>query len=98
MPRTPANKAHLLGILLALSGVLILSFSGVVVRNLERADSWQIIFYRAMGLVVGLSLLLFIRNRGHVKAVIRIALPTAAIAGPLQAASSMCFILALTHT
>src|SRR5437016_1582812 len=89
---------HLIGILLALCGTLIISLSGVLSRQIEQANSWQIIFYRSIGLFFGLSILFVIRNPGRARRVFMAGVPKAIVAGPFQAAASVLFILALMHT
>ena len=44
-------------------GALIISFSGLIIRNIESADSWTIIFYRAISFVITFSFVLFYKYR-----------------------------------
>ena len=95
---SPVSDSYRLGIILAATGEIILSFGGVVIRQIESATSWQIIFYRSIGLLVGLSILYVIRNAGRLKASFTESVPRALSVGPFQGLASIFFILALVHT
>jgi drug/metabolite transporter (DMT)-like permease len=95
---SPVNDSYRLGIMLAAAGETVLSFSGVVIRHVESATSWQIIFYRSIGLLTGLSILYAIRNAGRLKASFMASVPRALSVGPFQGLASIFFILALANT
>ena len=53
--------------IIVLSGALVLSFTGLIMRQIETADAWQVLFFRSLGCVATLSLiLLFKRNNSGV--------------------------------
>jgi drug/metabolite transporter (DMT)-like permease len=83
--------------LVLLAGTLW-SFGGLIVRQIETANEWQIIFYRSCGVVGTLLILLAIRNRGAVLATFRAAGVIGIIAGLCIAGSFVSFIFSLTHT
>lgn len=93
-----ADRTQLIGIAIAACGSILMSFGAVMIRQIETATSWQIIFYRSIGLFAGLFLLFAIRNRGHIHASLSAGFTRAVAAGPFQALASIFFILALTHT
>ena len=62
------DSTQLIGIAIAACGSILMSFGAVMIRQIETATSWQIIFYRSIGLFAGLFLLFAIRNRGHIHA------------------------------
>lgn len=54
----PAPR-RLYAMLLMITSSIVISFGGLIIRNIETADTWQINFYRsiAFGLAIGLVLL-----------------------------------------
>ena len=57
-----ANKKSLSIFLLLLSSIAI-SFGGLIMRNIEVANAWQIIFYRSLFFSISISLILIFRYR-----------------------------------
>ncbi len=51
------------GVLCVLAGGSCLSLGGVLIRQFETADGWQIVFYRAIGFILALSLYLALKHR-----------------------------------
>ncbi len=45
-----------------LLGALVLSFTGLIMRQIETADAWQVLFFRSLGCVVTLSLFLLFKR------------------------------------
>ena len=85
-----------MGLIVASS--IVVSFGGVIVRNIDAADPWQINFYRATALAVALSVILLIRYGRGAPTYVR-SIGSAGIAGAaLLAAAGICFVQALTHT
>lgn len=79
-------------------GSLILSSGGLLARQMEGATGWQIIFYRSIGLFVGLWVLFGVRHREMAFSRVRETWKAALLAGPFQGAASIFFILALMQT
>jgi drug/metabolite transporter (DMT)-like permease len=83
--------------LMVLSSVLI-SFGGLIMRNMEAADAWQINLYRSLAFMVAVTLILLLRYRRdtivRVRAIGRLGL----LGGGLLAVAGIAFIQALTHT
>jgi DME family drug/metabolite transporter len=86
------------GLISVLSGCLVFSLNGVVARQFEYATTWQIIFYRALFLLCGLTILYATRHRQAALKNLRAVLPLAVLAGPLQGVGSALFIVAITST
>ena len=52
-------EKRLLSILLMTIGSVAISFNGLVLRNIETADDWTIIFYRALSFSITIFIYLF---------------------------------------
>ena len=59
----PAIINRNLSILLLIAGSVGISFGGLIMRNINSADPWQIAFYRALAFLFSISLILFHRYR-----------------------------------
>lgn len=90
------SRARAIG-LVAISSV-ILSFGGLVVRNIEQADPWQINFYRSSALMVAITMVLLMHYRGQAVARIRQSGWAGLMAGSAMAAAGMCYLQSITHT
>jgi len=60
------DSAYSRGVLMVLCAGICLSIGGLIVRHIETADGWQIVFYRATFFVVTLLIFLAVRYRGRV--------------------------------
>jgi drug/metabolite transporter (DMT)-like permease len=86
------------GIALMLGAGLCWSLGGIIVRKLTLTDVWEIVFWRALFMVMFLgALLLVLRGRGAAASVRGIG-AAGVIAGACLAAQLYCFILALSYT
>lgn len=74
------------------------SLNGFFVRNLEAATTWQIVFWRALGLCSAVALMFAWQHRGRAGAIFRQGLPIALVAAPTQGVGVALFIYSLTHT
>jgi drug/metabolite transporter (DMT)-like permease len=83
--------------LVALAGVFW-SLGGILVRWIEAASAWQIIFYRSLALVLTLLAIIALRHRGRLRAAFVAAGWNGVAAGACLAAGFIGFILALHHT
>jgi DME family drug/metabolite transporter len=83
--------------LVALAGVFW-SLGGILVRWIDTASAWQIIFYRSLALVLTLLAIIALRHRGRVGAAFVAAGWNGVAAGACLAAGFVGFILALHHT
>lgn len=87
-----------LAVALVLMSACVLSLNGVIVRNVEAASAWQIIFWRSSGLALGMTFLFVARHRARARIELRRAGRTALATGPIMGLASVCFIQSITHT
>ena len=52
--------------LLVLSGALVLSFTGLIIRQIDAANAWQVLFFRSLGFIATLSLFLIFKYKNEV--------------------------------
>lgn len=86
------------GVGLVITGGLFLSTSGILLRNIESASGWQILFYRGIAFSLTLFLLLLLRYRsgivGAFHAIGRPGIWAAVVLG----LGSICYIFAILLT
>ena len=92
------DSRHGYAMLLMAVGSIAISFGGLVQRNIEVANPWQINVYRALGMLIAIALIIAIQNRGKVLITIFSVGRFGIIAGALLSIAGICFIQALTHT
>ena len=83
--------------LMVASSVLI-SFGGLILRNIEAADAWQINFYRSLAFIAAVALVLLFQYRRDTAVRIRAIGRPGLLGGVLLAAAGIAFLQALTHT
>jgi drug/metabolite transporter (DMT)-like permease len=83
--------------LVALAGVFW-SLGGILVRWIEAASAWQIIFYRSLALALTLLAVIALRHRGRMRWAFVAAGWNGIAAGACLGAGFIGFILALHHT
>ncbi|HJP22734.1 MAG TPA: DMT family transporter [Alphaproteobacteria bacterium] len=93
-----AVPSHGRGVILVMLAGVAFSFVGVVVRFMEAADGWQIVFYRSAGLLPTVLLLVLLRGRGRIVPAFRAAGWTAVIGGLFLAGGFTSMIFALVNT
>ena len=91
-------EKKLLSILLMTIGSVAISFNGLVLRNIEIADDWTIIFYRALSFSSTIFIYLFYIHKKRIfKKIIQIGI-SGLIGGFVLGISNVCFILSMTTT
>jgi len=95
---TPKEHAHLRGVGLVLLAGVFWSTAGIIVRLIESANEWQIVFYRSLALVLTLLVVLVVRNGRTIFSVFRTAGVNAIVGGLCLGSGFACWIFALTHT
>ena len=91
-------EKKLLSILLMTIGSVAISFNGLVLRNIETADDWTIIFYRALSISITIFIYLFFIHKKRIfKKIIKIGI-SGLIGGFVLGISNVCFILSMTTT
>ncbi len=73
--------AYRRGIFLVLTGSLCSSWIGLGVRMMESATAWQLLVYRAIGVIAFLLVVIAVRNRGRFAATFRNAGPASLVGG-----------------
>ncbi len=96
-PSIPSPR-YPVGVAMVLTAGVCLSVGGLIVRFMEAADGWQIMFYRSTAAVVTFLVYLAVRYRG------RLVEPFRAIGGrglavaALLGGGSICYVFALLST
>jgi DME family drug/metabolite transporter len=91
-------SGYLQGVLLvALAGVFW-SLGGILVRSVEAAGAWQIIFYRSLALAFSLLLIVAVRHRGRLARAFGQAGWNGVLAGACLSAGFIGYVLSLYHT
>lgn len=86
------------GVTLVIVGGVFLSLSGILLRNLEAANGWQVLYYRGFSFSATLfALLLFKYGRGTVQAFRDIGIP-GIWAGTVLGLGSICYVFAILTT
>ena len=75
-----------------------MSFGGLIVRNIEQADPWQINVYRAMALASAILVIMLTRYRAGLIISIRNAGKSGLIGGIMLALAGICYLQSITHT
>ena len=84
--------------LIMMAGSIAISFGGLVQRNIEIADAWQTIFYRSLGMLIGMVLIVAVQYRGRVLGTVTGVGRLGLLGGVLLSVAGITFIQALTHT
>ena len=87
-----------LALLLVIACSVANSGSGLIVRSMDSAGGWQIIFWRSCFLAVALCVVFGVQSGGRVRAAIRELRPWALLGSVAIASVNTCFILSLTYT
>jgi drug/metabolite transporter (DMT)-like permease len=74
------------------------SCGGILLREIEVANEWQILFYRSITLVVTLLAFLVVRHGGAVVKTIRLTGRYGVIGGTFLSLTFIAFIFSITHT
>ncbi|MGI9465266.1 MAG: DMT family transporter [Aestuariivirgaceae bacterium] len=77
---------------------VIISFGGLLVRNIEAADAWQINLYRSLALMVAIFLILCFQYRSRTLLELRGIGYAGVWAGAILAVAGIAFMQALTNT
>jgi drug/metabolite transporter (DMT)-like permease len=94
----PAGRSRAIGIVMMLLAGLCLSVGGLITRYIQTATGWQLMVYRAAGMVVVLLAILAIKERGRILAPFR-AMGWGGLAAAIVLATSMiAYLFALLLT
>jgi drug/metabolite transporter, DME family len=86
------------GVTLVIIGGIFLSTSGILLRNIETASGWQILFYRGLAFSLTLFLLLLFRYRNGIGAAFRSIGKPGLWAALVLGLGSICYIFAILLT
>lgn len=92
------RRGYAFGVVLVLCGGACLSIAGILLRNLESADGWQVLFYRACAFSVTLFAILAARYRGGVFAAYRAVGWHGMLVGTVLGLGSIAYVFALLYT
>jgi len=92
------DSRHGHAMLLMIAGSVAISFGGLVQRNIEFADAWQVTFYRALGIFIVMAVFVAIRHRGRVIGTVTGIGRMGLLAGALISIAGITFVQALTYT
>ena len=92
------DSRHGYAMLLMVIGSIAISFGGLVQRNIEMANPWQINVYRSLGMLVAIALIIAIQNKGRIVSTVLGVGRFGLLAGILLSVAGICFIQALTYT
>ena len=93
-----ADAAHLRGMLLVALAGAFWSIGGVLIRWIQAADAWQIIFYRSLALALTLLLIVALRHRGRLIAAFAGIGAAGFFAGVSLSGGFVGYVLALNYT
>jgi drug/metabolite transporter (DMT)-like permease len=92
------ERRYGLGAALVIVGGLFLSTSGILLRNLEAANGWQILFYRGFAFSATLLLLLLLRYRSGIGAAFHAIGRPGLWAALVLGLGSICYVFAILWT
>ena len=85
-------------LLLVIASGFANSANGLIVRSMEAADDWQIVFYRSWFLAGALAAVFMVQSGGRLRAALRDLRPWMVLGSVLIAVVNTLFILSITHT
>jgi drug/metabolite transporter (DMT)-like permease len=94
----PRDPLYLRGVVLVMLAGCCWSLGGILIRSVEAADEWQILFFRSCTAAATFLSVLLLRHRGQVFARFRAAGPSAVVGGLCLGGGFAGWIFALTHT
>ena len=92
------SDRYRLALLLVIASGLANSLNGLIVRSMDSAHEWQIVFWRSLFLGVSLCIVFAVQHGWRVGAAVRELRPWALIGSVAIATVNTSFILALSHT
>ena len=87
-----------LALLLVIASAVANSANGLIVRSMDAAGGWQIVFYRSCFLAGALCIVFVVQSGGRVRPALRELRPWALLGSLAVATVNTCFILSMTYT
>ena len=85
-------------IILMLVGSSVISFSGLVIRGIQEADTWQINFYRSLAFAISIIIFLILKRRKTAFKRVKFFNVQIIFAASLLALAGITFLQAITNT
>ncbi len=92
------DSRHGYAMMLMVAGSVAISFGGLVQRNIEFADPWQINVYRSLGMLIAAGIIIGVRHRGNLLDTLTGIGRLGILGGVLLSIAGIAFVQALTHT
>ena len=94
----PRDNRYMVGVAIALLGGTFLSLSGIMIRNIEAADGWQILFYRSLATFLTIFVFLVFQYRGSIARRFTDIGRSGLLAALVLSVGSIFYIMALLNT
>ena len=94
----PRDNRYMVGVAIALLGGTFLSLSGIMIRNIEAADGWQILFYRSLATFLTIFVFLVFQYRGNIARRFADIGGAGLLAALVLSVGSIFYIMALLNT
>ena len=95
---TPSRQRHRRGVQLMVGATLCWASAGILVRNMELKDGWQMTFWRSLFMMLFLLVVLAVQYRGALLERLRAVGVVGVVSSLLWALSFVCFVLAINRT
>jgi DME family drug/metabolite transporter len=92
------KNGYLFGVACGIGGGLCLSFGGILLRHIEQADGWQILFYRSVTFFITLTAILAVRYRSKTLSAFRAVGRRGVVVAVSLGLGSVCYIFAILNT
>ena len=86
------------GVALVVVAGVIFSTGGLLIRWMEDATGWQILFYRSLAMIAVILTAIVVKNRGSYVSAFRAAGWATVIGGVALAVAMSCYVFAVLHT
>lgn len=97
-PGHPWFSGRAAGIALAALAALFASSAGVLLRHVESADGWTVLFYRSLGFTLTVLVFIFVRHRGATPARFKEIGPAGLFVAVSLGGAFLAFVLAMIQT
>ncbi len=95
---SPLVNERAAGVVMVLAAGACLSTAGVLLRHLEQADGWQILFWRNIAFVVTVGAFVFLRHRRNSLRALRATGRPGLLVALALGLGSICYVFAMLNT
>ena len=92
----PSGRGYAMALMLF--GSIVISFSGLLIRNISSADTWEINFYRSLAFGFTISVLLTFKYGKSAPQKVKLLGPSGILAAVLMALAGITFLQAINNT